>query len=191
MLGAAGRVLAGRDSGPGFRVVYADVMRSCALQPLLLLCLARASCFSCGFSNGRIFGIGSVLRQTLLSCFVPSDCESKSDSKHPAVDNWIISDPENATAKNGIDFNLVIASYNILADCYAQKYTRDPAISRWSIRKVALLAEICKLDADIICLQEVDVDSSSFFLILLQIFCCAGNTANSKMAGTMDNGGNF
>jgi mRNA deadenylase 3'-5' endonuclease subunit Ccr4 len=69
---------------------------------------------------------------------------------------WIHSAPsELATRSKESDLCAVIASYNVLADCYAQKCIRDPHIALWSLRKGAILAEIEKLDADIICLQEV------------------------------------
>lgn len=52
-----------------------------------------------------------------------------------------------------------VATYNLLADCYATpgyfKRT-DPKILTWRKRKQAVLAVLDALDADILCLQEVD-----------------------------------
>jgi mRNA deadenylase 3'-5' endonuclease subunit Ccr4 len=55
-----------------------------------------------------------------------------------------------------------IASYNVLADSYVkpQWYPNvDPEILRWDRRKFALADGVARLDADIICLQEVEADA--------------------------------
>lgn len=55
-----------------------------------------------------------------------------------------------------------IASYNALADSYVkpQWYPNvDPEILRWDRRKFALAERIARLDADIVCLQEVEADA--------------------------------
>src|SRR5262245_49100581 len=52
-----------------------------------------------------------------------------------------------------------IASYNILADSYVRPswYPNvDPEILRWDRRKFALAERIARLDADVVCLQEVE-----------------------------------
>ena len=57
-----------------------------------------------------------------------------------------------------------IASYNILADSYVnpQWYPNvDPEVLRWDRRKFALAERVLRLDADIICLQEVETDAYS------------------------------
>jgi mRNA deadenylase 3'-5' endonuclease subunit Ccr4 len=58
--------------------------------------------------------------------------------------------------------SLSIASYNVLADSYVKPewYPNvDPEILRWDRRKFALAERIARLDADIICLQEVEADA--------------------------------
>ncbi|HKQ74821.1 MAG TPA: endonuclease/exonuclease/phosphatase family protein [Blastocatellia bacterium] len=55
-----------------------------------------------------------------------------------------------------------IASYNVLADSYVkpQWYPNvDPEVLRWDRRKFALAERVLRLDADIICLQEVETDA--------------------------------
>ena len=55
-----------------------------------------------------------------------------------------------------------IASYNILADAYVrpERYPNvDPEILRWDRRKFALAEKLARLDADVICLQEVEADA--------------------------------
>jgi mRNA deadenylase 3'-5' endonuclease subunit Ccr4 len=55
-----------------------------------------------------------------------------------------------------------IASYNVLADSYVkpQWYPNvDPEVLRWDRRKFALAERVARLDADIICLQEVEADA--------------------------------
>ncbi|EKX50049.1 hypothetical protein GUITHDRAFT_85586 [Guillardia theta CCMP2712] len=57
------------------------------------------------------------------------------------------------------DFKFRIASYNVLAQCYAKNkhFTRSKAEHlRWDVRRRALVEVIHELDADIVCLQEVD-----------------------------------
>ncbi len=55
-----------------------------------------------------------------------------------------------------------IASYNVLADSYvkSQWYPKvDPENLRWDKRKFALAERVAGLDADIVCLQEVEADA--------------------------------
>ncbi len=55
-----------------------------------------------------------------------------------------------------------IASYNILADSYVKpEWYRhvDPEVLRWDRRKFALAERIARLNADIVCLQEVEADA--------------------------------
>jgi mRNA deadenylase 3'-5' endonuclease subunit Ccr4 len=55
--------------------------------------------------------------------------------------------------------SLSIASYNILADSYVMPkwYPNvDPEVLRWDKRKFALAERVARLDADIVCLQEVE-----------------------------------
>jgi len=55
-----------------------------------------------------------------------------------------------------------IVSYNILADSYVNPrwYPNvDPEVLRWDRRKFALAERVARLDADIICLQEVETDA--------------------------------
>ncbi|MGH9755357.1 MAG: endonuclease/exonuclease/phosphatase family protein [Blastocatellia bacterium] len=55
-----------------------------------------------------------------------------------------------------------IASYNVLADSYVkpQWYPNvDPEVLRWDRRKFALAERVARLDADIVCLQEVEADA--------------------------------
>jgi len=55
-----------------------------------------------------------------------------------------------------------LASYNVMADSYVkpQWYPNvDPEILRWDRRKFALAERILRLDADIVCLQEVETDA--------------------------------
>jgi mRNA deadenylase 3'-5' endonuclease subunit Ccr4 len=57
-----------------------------------------------------------------------------------------------------------IASYNVLADSYVNPrwYPNvDPDVLRWDRRKFALAERVMRLDADIICLQEVETDAYS------------------------------
>jgi mRNA deadenylase 3'-5' endonuclease subunit Ccr4 len=52
-----------------------------------------------------------------------------------------------------------IASYNVLADSYVkpQWYPDvDPEVLRWDSRRFALAERVTRLDADIVCLQEVE-----------------------------------
>ncbi|HEX5082581.1 MAG TPA: endonuclease/exonuclease/phosphatase family protein [Blastocatellia bacterium] len=58
--------------------------------------------------------------------------------------------------------SLSIASYNILADSYVMPkwYPNvDPEVLRWDRRKFSLAERAARLDADIICLQEVEADA--------------------------------
>jgi mRNA deadenylase 3'-5' endonuclease subunit Ccr4 len=58
--------------------------------------------------------------------------------------------------------SLSIASYNVLADSYIkpQWYPNvDPEVLRWDRRKFALAERVARLDADIVCLQEVEADA--------------------------------
>jgi mRNA deadenylase 3'-5' endonuclease subunit Ccr4 len=55
-----------------------------------------------------------------------------------------------------------IASYNVLADSYVNPrwYPNvDPEVLRWDRRKFALAERVARLDADVICLQEVEGDA--------------------------------
>src|SRR5215471_7571925 len=55
-----------------------------------------------------------------------------------------------------------IASYNVLADSYVKPewYPNvNPEVLRWDRRKFALAERIARLDADIVCLQEVEADA--------------------------------
>ena len=55
-----------------------------------------------------------------------------------------------------------ITSYNVLADSYVkpQWYPNvDPEVLRWDRRKFALAERVARLDADIVCLQEVEADA--------------------------------
>ena len=124
---------------------------------VLLLLISTASSFSFRLNHGNLFGIGSKFIQTFLGCFLSKEqrIDGKSISSNARSSSWIVSPPQNASYPNNCGYVLVIASYNILADCYAQKCIRDPHINKWSLRKGALIAEIEDLDADIICLQEV------------------------------------
>jgi mRNA deadenylase 3'-5' endonuclease subunit Ccr4 len=59
-----------------------------------------------------------------------------------------------------------LASYNILADSYVQPqwYLHvDPEILRWDKRRFALAEKLVWLDADILCLQEVEADAYALF----------------------------
>lgn len=59
-------------------------------------------------------------------------------------------------------FSFRIASYNILANSYIQPAWYpgvDPGVLRWSWRGPALAEKILTLDADVICLQEVEQES--------------------------------
>jgi mRNA deadenylase 3'-5' endonuclease subunit Ccr4 len=59
-----------------------------------------------------------------------------------------------------------LATYNVLADAYVkpQWYSHvDPEVLRWEKRKFALVEKIERLDADIICLQEVEADAYALF----------------------------
>lgn len=58
--------------------------------------------------------------------------------------------------------SLSIASYNVLADSYVNPkwYPNvDPEILRWDRRKFALAERVARLDANVICLQEVEADA--------------------------------
>src|SRR5262249_26840261 len=58
--------------------------------------------------------------------------------------------------------SISIASYNILADSYVNPrwyLNVDPEVLRWERRKFALADRIARLDADILCLQEVEADA--------------------------------
>src|SRR5262245_50738608 len=55
-----------------------------------------------------------------------------------------------------------VASYNVLADSYVKPewYPNvDPEVLRWDRRRFALAERTLRLDADIICLQEVETDA--------------------------------
>jgi mRNA deadenylase 3'-5' endonuclease subunit Ccr4 len=61
-----------------------------------------------------------------------------------------------------MSLSISIASYNILADSYVnpQWYPNvDPERLRWDRRKFALAERVAGLDADIVCLQEVEADA--------------------------------
>jgi mRNA deadenylase 3'-5' endonuclease subunit Ccr4 len=59
-----------------------------------------------------------------------------------------------------------IASYNVLANSYVKPewYTHvPPEALRWDKRVFALAEKIAGLDADVVCLQEVEIDAYSLF----------------------------
>lgn len=60
---------------------------------------------------------------------------------------------------------LRLASWNILANCYVREewYRRcDPEALKWSQRRELLLRKLTELDADILCLQEVELEAFDF-----------------------------
>ena len=66
---------------------------------------------------------------------------------------------EPACPADSVPFRFRIASYNVLAKCYAKArhFTRcHPNHLKWEVRSRALMEVIRELDADILCLQEVD-----------------------------------
>jgi len=82
-----------------------------------------------------------------------------------------------------------IASYNVLAKCYAKTrhFTRcKPEYLRWDVRRKALMEVVRELDADILCLQEVD-NYSHFWVKELQHLgytgCYKQRNADSKNDG--------
>src|SRR5262245_9548555 len=63
-----------------------------------------------------------------------------------------------------------IASYNVLADSYVRPrwYPNvDPEVLRWDRRKFALVERVARLDADVVCLQEVEADAYSLLELSL------------------------
>jgi hypothetical protein len=128
----------------------------CFRRLLLLLIVAGTSCHALQFPHGKFFGMGTGFLRALFGCFMSEGQICTTETNTRIGNGWIYSPRiENATIPKESDLCAVIASYNVLADCYAQKCTRDPHIALWSLRKGAILAEIEKLDADILCLQEV------------------------------------
>lgn len=82
-----------------------------------------------------------------------------------------------------------IASYNVLAKCYAKArhFTRcKPEYLRWDVRRKALMEVVRELDADILCLQEVD-NYLHFWVKELQLLgytgCYKQRNADSKNDG--------
>jgi len=72
---------------------------------------------------------------------------------------WLRSPASQINEVIGTDFKFRIASYNVLAQCYAKNkhFTKSKAEHlRWDVRRKALVEVINELDADIVCLQEVD-----------------------------------
>ncbi len=62
--------------------------------------------------------------------------------------------------------SLVIASYNVLADAYARPEwspRTPPRLLAWDSRKEALAARMLTLNADVLCLQEVEADAFAFW----------------------------
>jgi len=62
--------------------------------------------------------------------------------------------------------SLRLASYNVLADAYVrpERYPRTPnLVLAWQTRKDALPARMLGLDADVLCLQEVEADAFAFW----------------------------
>src|SRR5690349_21647625 len=55
-----------------------------------------------------------------------------------------------------------LVSYNILANAYINPewYTHiDPNVLRWDARQLALVERLIRINADVICLQEVEEDA--------------------------------
>ena len=64
-----------------------------------------------------------------------------------------------------------LASYNVLANSYVNPawYPKvDPKVLDWSQRKFALAEKIERLDADVVCLQELEEDAYSFLELNLR-----------------------
>lgn len=62
-------------------------------------------------------------------------------------------------SKDPSSFKFRIVSYNVLAQCYAKQkqFTKcKPEHLKWDYRKKVLIELLAELDADILCLQEVD-----------------------------------
>jgi mRNA deadenylase 3'-5' endonuclease subunit Ccr4 len=89
---------------------------------------------------------------------------------------------ENPLKGNEIEINLQVCSFNLLAQQFISpkryKYV-DPNDLKWEHRKENLLKTIQSIDADVFCLQEVDVQTHDLFFILKQsfeIFISSNNT---------------
>jgi CCR4-NOT transcription complex subunit 6 len=78
----------------------------------------------------------------------------------PSQRDWIVLDDTSSAASNLEKFSAL--TYNILCDKFATHsqygYTPSLALS-WNYRKELILQEIREQNADIVCLQEVDMDS--------------------------------
>lgn len=88
----------------------------------------------------------------------------------PTQRDWIVLD-EAATAANPTPEKLSVMTYNMLCDKYATHtqygYTPSHALS-WAYRRELVLQEIRSGNADIVCLQEIDMDSfNEYFRVQL------------------------
>ncbi|KAK9366937.1 Endonuclease/exonuclease/phosphatase [Lipomyces kononenkoae] len=85
----------------------------------------------------------------------------------PTARDWIVledKEPEKDSAEEGI-FSVV--SYNILHDRYTRVYGYTPVWAlQWDYRRESVKQEIISYDADIMCLQEIDLATVEDFLSL-------------------------
>ncbi|KZF25029.1 glucose-repressible alcohol dehydrogenase transcriptional effector [Xylona heveae TC161] len=92
--------------------------------------------------------------------------ESAPVSLPPQQRDWIVLDDTPPPATGPPQEKLTVLSYNTLCDRYATHtqfgYTPSLALS-WEYRKDLILQEIREPDADILCLQEVDMDNYNEF----------------------------
>ena len=87
----------------------------------------------------------------------------------PAERDWVVLDDTSLSNHDKVS----ALSYNILCEKYAPQsqygYTPSAALS-WEYRKAAVLEELRARDADIVCLQEIDVESyQDYFRPLLAL----------------------
>ncbi len=89
----------------------------------------------------------------------------------PSQRDWILLDDTPSPASGSAPEKFSVLTYNILCHTYASQthygYTPSQALS-WDYRKELILQEIRELNADIVCLQEVDMDNfNEYFRVQL------------------------
>lgn len=87
----------------------------------------------------------------------------------PSQRDWIVLDETSSTTPSQEKFSVL--TYNTLCDRYAttSQYGYAPSLAlSWDYRKELILQEVRAQNADIVCLQEVDMDSyNEYFRVQL------------------------
>lgn len=85
----------------------------------------------------------------------------------PPERQWVVVEPDVDSPPSGRQESFTVLTYNILCSHFAPvstyKYTPNWALD-WNYRKQTILNELQNASADVVCLQEVDVDTYSNYL---------------------------